>query len=324
MTFHGWLSRCSQAPDSLVGAQHQSAQRRGGFTITAGAALLCALLAFGARAEQPPTGDSPAEPQSEAGALVAFQQALAERDYDRAYGYVLGWKKGDAKDAEDTFIELLRGVLETLAFGGHSTVADADVDTNELDASDWYRRDLMAQVPLDERFWTGCMMRKHQGELRSFKILVDFADQYRAAGQLFPNIFSRQKDCGGFHVTNDEDEAIFHGKYNDVYRLALPRAERGDDEAQFQIAVILLYAPKALFDLVPEPERRRSGMAWLRKAADADRHHAVELSSIYRWGLNGLPQDAEVAQCYKKARYGQVEVKTCRDMEVARGYLGYQ
>lgn len=65
-------------------------------------------------------------------------------------------------------------------------------------------------------------------------------------------------------------------------------------------------------------------MGWLRKAADADRHHAGELSSIYRWGLNGLPQDADVAQCYKKARYGQAQLTTCRDMEAARGYLGDQ
>jgi len=197
MTFHGWLSRCPQGPDSPVGARHQSARRRGSFIITAGAAVLCLFLTFGARAEQPPAGDSPAEPQSEAGTLVGFQQALAERDYDRAYGYVLRWENGDAKEADDKFIQLVRGALELVAFGGHSTVADADVDTNKPDASDWFRRDLMAQVPMDERFWTGCMMRKHQGELRSFKILVDFGDQYRAAGQLFPNIFSRQKDCGG-------------------------------------------------------------------------------------------------------------------------------
>src|SRR5215831_20295331 len=123
MTFHGWLSRCPQGPDSLVGAQHQSAQRRGGFIITAGAAVLCLFLTFGTRAEQPPAGDSTAEPQSETATLVAFQQALAERDYDRAYGYVLRRKKGDAKEADDEFIELVRGVLELVAF--HRTVPDA-------------------------------------------------------------------------------------------------------------------------------------------------------------------------------------------------------
>jgi hypothetical protein len=300
------------------------AWRRHNFIVTARAALLCVFFTFGARAEQSTSSDSPAELPSEAEAIarvIDFQEAIATRDYDRAYRDLLRDRNGDAQAADDGFILFLRGGLEFFAFGGDPTVAPADADTNKPDASNWYRRDLMMQVPMDERFWTGCMMRKHQGELRSFKILADFADQYRAAGQLFPNVISRREDCEAFHVTNDEDEAIFRGRYNDLYRMVLPRAEVGDDGAQFQIATILLYAPRASFDLVPEPERRRSGMAWLRKAADADRHHAGELSSIYRWGLNGLPQDAEIAQCYKKASYGQAEVTTCHDMEAARGYL---
>jgi TPR repeat protein len=114
---------------------------------------------------------------------------------------------------------------------------------------------------------------------------------------------------------------LFRGKYAEVYRIALPHAEQGDAQAEFSIATIVLYAPPSSFDLVPELQRRRAGMDWLRKAADADDHNALgELASIYRWGLNGLPQDAELAQCFKEARRQWAETAACRAMEKARGY----
>jgi hypothetical protein len=84
MTRHDWLSRCPRGPDSLVCAQHQSAQHRGSFIITAGAAVLCLFLTFGARAEQPPAGDSPAEPQSRYGHV----KLATCRDMEVARGYL--------------------------------------------------------------------------------------------------------------------------------------------------------------------------------------------------------------------------------------------
>lgn len=103
--------------------------------------------------------------------LIAIQQAFAKRDYEEAYRTAL-LQVDREKDAEPPEAQaafevgaLLQGALEFLA-------------THDPSAQDWYRRDLMQEFPLNERFHVGMIWIRKAADLGSSEAVRQLSRDY--------------------------------------------------------------------------------------------------------------------------------------------------
>jgi TPR repeat protein len=115
------------------------------------------------------------------------------------------------------------------------------------------------------------------------------------------------------------DEAAEKGDFNRVYELLLPLAEAGDAKAQFSIAVYLV---NRVITSIPGDRQAPLAVEWLRKSAKLGWIDAMEvLSNTYAAEWAVIPRDSELAECYRDAASGRVNVATCTDLERTKGYL---
>ena len=98
-------------------------------------------------------------------------------------------------------------------------------------------------------------------------------------------------------------------RYNEALNLIRPYADKGNPEAQFSVAFIL----------VQRDEEKANGtdvLNWTRKAASKGHRHALEvLSHSYRYGHFNLPTNREMAEMWRSALIDTNRIPECLRFE---------
>ncbi|MEW6221690.1 MAG: hypothetical protein AB1634_19455 [Thermodesulfobacteriota bacterium] len=100
-----------------------------------------------------------------------------------------------------------------------------------------------------------------------------------------------------------------------LYRVALPYAEKGLPQAQFDVsfALGLGYGHGK-----PDPsteEREQKSLPWLIKAALGGQPEALQtLADCFRNGWRSLPKSAELSSCWKEAKTDKDLIPKCHAM----------
>jgi hypothetical protein len=69
-------------------------------------------------------------------------------------------------------------------------------------------------------------------------------------------------------------------------------------------------------------ERVAIGADWIRRAAYLGSPEATKyMMNIYKWGWHRQPADRELSECFAAAHVDHTKLETCRQMEVAKGYV---
>ncbi len=281
--------------------------------------------------------------------LIALETAVGQRDYDAALRLVAKGEKDDAAAASALGFLLLGGI-EMMAAEAHG------------EGLDEIRRDLLWKVSPPERMQMGLTFLRRAAAMGSSTALgdldrkyrfgnsrlglpkdVELADCFAAAGQgrrqgadcirleadrgylsspgraipgisTSPMLSEQQLPAG--------EAPFFRGDLNGTYAALRPRAETGDDDAQYFLSGVLLYADYAPVGDLSDPERHRLGLMWLRKSAAAGRAQALnELGNSYMEGRIGLPVDAELGTCLRAVARSGDKPDDCMRMEAAKGYV---
>ena len=142
------------------------------------------------------------------------------------------------------------------------------------------------------------------------------------AGCFVPRIPANAADLSRADTIKAGKQAAEVGDFNAVYHLGLPLAEKGDAEIQYGLSGVLLYYAEGIpIEGVPDGDRRKVGLMWLRKAVEGGWEPALEeIALFYRWGEKGLPRDAELSNCFTQAEGDHKRISACRAREHAKGY----
>ncbi|MEM9257845.1 MAG: hypothetical protein AAGA91_20610 [Pseudomonadota bacterium] len=129
-----------------------------------------------------------------------------------------------------------------------------------------------------------------------------------AAGQ----ISASANEANMEEISKEANEAIIDGDYDKAMKLALPYAESNDPEALFTVGMIML---EWLGDSAATSKptfTAEDALAYVRKAADAGVTQAAGiLRAGYQFGRYSLPEDEELAKCWRSVERGEKQAAEC-------------
>lgn len=135
---------------------------------------------------------------------------------------------------------------------------------------------------------------------------------------------SRAGDPAALEFERTLHELSQQYRFNEIYTLLLPDAQKGDPWIQMTVGELLSagLVDGALVEGVPPGERVRLGIIWLRRAAyHCDDSAIGRMSWMYEFGRLILPKDAELSECLRRARKDVTRLPECQQMEIEKGYV---
>ncbi len=134
----------------------------------------------------------------------------------------------------------------------------------------------------------------------------------------------RTADPATLQIEHAVQELWQQKRYNEIYTLLLPYAQQGDPWIQETIGDLLSagLVDGTLVEGVPPDERARMGIVWTRRAAYHCEDSAIgRVSWLYKFGRLIIPEDAELSECFRRARKDVTHLSECQQMEIEKGYV---
>lgn len=113
-------------------------------------------------------------------------------------------------------------------------------------------------------------------------------------------------------VSKEANQAVMDGNYEKAIELALPYAKDGDPEALFTVGMMMLeWIEDSTASSKPEFSVEEA-LSYVRRAASAGVPQAAGLLRAgYQFGRYSLPQDEELARCWRSVERAQKRASEC-------------
>ena len=106
------------------------------------------------------------------------------------------------------------------------------------------------------------------------------------------------------------------GEFEKLYELSLPCAEAGDPEMQFGVGLLIGATGEEQIGDFGESERQQVALSWFRRAAVKGHLEARNLlADSYIHGWYGLPEDEDLASCWRSTVTDGSPIEMCLEKE---------